>query len=136
MRLLFDTNIVSEVRKRHANQQVLTWFRSVPSRDLYVSVLLLGEIRAGIERLRARGAERAAAHEAWRVRLVESYRGGSLPVSAEISDCRGRLSASRPRPAVDRLIGRHGPGHGPTLVTRNVADAAGTGVEVLDPFQG
>lgn len=96
MRLLFDTNIVSEVRKRHANQQVLTWFRSVPSRDLYVSVLLLGEIRAGIERLRARGAERAAAHEAWLVRLVESYRGGSFP-SARRSRIAGAGSARRGR---------------------------------------
>jgi predicted nucleic acid-binding protein len=104
MPFLRDTSIVSEVRKRHPNQQVLTWFRSVPSRDLYVGVLLLGEIRAGIERLRARDAERAAAHEAWLVRLVESYRERIFPVGAEISDRWGRLGASRSRPAVDTLM--------------------------------
>ena len=51
MSFLLDTNVVSEIRKKTPNRGVVTWFASVPADRLFLSVLVLGEIRQGIARL-------------------------------------------------------------------------------------
>jgi toxin FitB len=51
---LLDTNVISEARKPAPNSNVRAWLASVPEGDLYLSVLVVGEIRQGIERLRRR----------------------------------------------------------------------------------
>lgn len=136
MSFLLDTNVVSGVRKRRPDEHVLTWLGSVSPSDLYVSVLLFGEVRVGIERLRRRDPERAASHEDWLTRLATAYGERVLPVTPAIADRWGRLSAGRSRPVIDTLMAATALVHGLTLVTRNGADVDGTGVEVLDPFAG
>jgi toxin FitB len=51
---LLDTNIISEIRKgRDCDPQVATWYDSIDDESIYVSVLVLGEIRKGLERARS-----------------------------------------------------------------------------------
>ena len=56
MKYLIDTNVLSELRKgERGNAQVRQWFAAVDDQDVCISVLSLGEIRNGVERLRRRG---------------------------------------------------------------------------------
>lgn len=100
-----------------------------------MSVLTLGEIRSGIERIRRRDPAQARALEAWLTRLRRGYGDRTLPISPEVGDRWGRLNAVRPLPTVDSLIAATALEHGLTLVTRNVDDYAGTGVALFNPFE-
>jgi hypothetical protein len=131
---LLDTNVISELRKRQPDPNVRTWLASVAGSDLFISVLVIGEIRQGIERLRPRDANRAAVYEAWLVVLRRDYRDRVLPITAEISEQWGRFNAHRPISVVDGLTAATAGVHDLTLVTRNVADVSGTGVRLLNPF--
>lgn len=135
MTFLLDTNVVSELRKVRAHPQVGRWFAGTRAADLYLSVLVLGEVRQGIERLRAKDPTRADAIELWLAQLRDTFGDRIVPVSTEIAETWGRLNAARTIPVVDGLMAATALVHEWTLVTRNTADAAGTGARVLDPFR-
>lgn len=135
MSFLVDTNVISELRKGpRANARVSGWFRSVDSAALYLSVLVIGELRQGVERLRRRDAPAAAKLDRWLHELVERHADRTLPVDAAVADRWGQLNAPDPLPAVDGLLAATALVHSLTLVTRNVRDVRNTGVRHLDPF--
>ncbi|WHT22554.1 type II toxin-antitoxin system VapC family toxin [Crossiella sp. CA-258035] len=136
MSFLLDTNIVSEIRKKNPNRGVAEWFDSVSASELFVSVLVVGEIRQGIERLARRDSAQAAVFEQWLGRLLEVYGDRIVPVTAEVAEAWGRLNVPDPVPVVDGLMAATALVRGWTLVTRNRADVAATGVRLLDPFTG
>jgi predicted nucleic acid-binding protein len=132
---LVDTNVISELRKRdRCNPAVAAWFRSVEDAELWLSVLVVGEIRTGIEAIRRRDVRNAAALEAWLRRLVRDYGDRILPIDRAIAEEWGRMSAARSGSVVDTLLAATARVHGLTLVTRNVRDVAWTGVPCVDPF--
>jgi toxin FitB len=132
---LLDTNVVSEVRKPLSNPHVRAWFASVSDERLYLSVLTIGEIRRGIERLRRRDPAQTAVFEDWLDTLQQRYADRLLPVSAAVAEEWGRLNVPDPLPTVDGLLAATARIHDLVLVTRNTADVARTGVQWLDPFQ-
>ena len=135
MAFLLDTNVVSELRKRAPDPHVLAWHQRNVTAAAYVSVLVLGEIRQGIRRVRHRDAAQAEALERWLEGLVAGYRDRILPVTADVAREWGRLAAlPQPPPAVDGLMVATARVHRLVLVTRNVGDVAGTGVPVVNPF--
>jgi len=136
MAFLLDTNVVSELRKRTPRPHVLAWYQRNVAAHAYVSVLVLGEIRQGIKRVRHRDAAQAEALERWLEGLVAGYRDRILPVTADVAQEWGRLAASpQPPPSVDGLMVATARVHRLVLVTRNVGDVAGTGVSVVNPFE-
>ncbi len=86
MRYLLDTNVISEVRKPHGDPGVKRWISSVPTRDLYLSVLTLGEIQRGIGLLGRRDPAQAEVYEAWLVTVLRDYADRVLPVDAEVAE--------------------------------------------------
>lgn len=134
MSYLLDTNIVSELRRQTCNPGVREWIRSVDDGDLYISVMVLGEIRLGVERLLRRDPARARVYEEWLGRLERDYSDHILDVTAGIADVWGRLNSPDKIPVVDGLIAATAIVQGLTLVTRNVADYARTGARLLNPF--
>ncbi len=136
MSFLLDTNVISEARRPQPNPNLKKWLASVAAPELFISVLVVGEIRQGIERLRGRDANRAAAYEAWLAMLRRDYVDRVLPITADISEEWGRLNAPDPLPVVDGLMAATARIHDLTLVTRNVADVSRTGVRLLNPFAG
>ncbi len=136
MSFLVDTNIISELRKKdRADSKVRAWFATVADNDLYLSVLVVGEIRQGIERVRSRNAEQAAALEKWLYQVRKSFGPRLLPITESVAEEWGRLNRIRPLPTVDGLLAATAKVNGLTLVSRNVTDVADTGVSYLDPFQ-
>jgi hypothetical protein len=131
---LLDTNVVSEIRKRAADRNVLEWFASVPAGELFLSVLVVGEIRQGVERLARHDRAQAEVFEHWLTQLVAVYGDRIMPVTTEIAEAWGRLNVPDPVPVVDGLLAATALVQGWTLVTRNTADVAATGVRLLNPF--
>jgi predicted nucleic acid-binding protein len=132
---LLDTNVVSELRRARPDAGVVSWVESVDSDDLHVSVLVVGEVRQGIERVRGRGdLKQAAELEAWLETLVRDYGGRIVPVSSAVAEAWGRLNAIRPLPVVDGLMAATALVHDLTLVTRDTRTLAGSGVPLVDPF--
>lgn len=134
MTYLLDTNVVSEVRQRRGEPRVRAWLESVSPEQLFLSVIVVGEIRRGVDRLRVRDPAQAAVFERWLGELRRGYGDRIIPVDVEIADEWGRLSASDPVPVEDGLMAATARVRGMVLVTRNVADVARTGVRVLNPW--
>jgi toxin FitB len=131
---LLDTNIISEVRKPNCDPRVRAWFDAVPGALLYLSVLVVGEIRQGIERLRRHDPAQAAVYEAWLETVQRDYADRLLPITTEVAEEWGRMNAAAPLPVVDGLMAATARVHGVTLVTRNTADVSRTGARLLNPF--
>ena len=136
MSFLLDTNVVSEIRKKAPDPGVASWFASVPAHRLFLSVLVVGEIRQGIARLARRDPAQAQSFEHWLSRLVDGYGDRIVPVTVQIAEVWGRLNAPNPMPAVDGLMAATALVHDWTLVTRNVSDVVPTGARLLNPFTG
>lgn len=134
MSFLLDTNVLSEVRKARPAPAVRRWFAAVASDDLFLSVLVVGEIRQGVERLERRDPTQAAVYRRWLDALVRDHRARLLPITPAIADRWGRLNVDDPLPVVDGLMAATALEHGLTFVTRNTEDVARTGVSLLDPF--
>ena len=132
---LLDTNVLSELRKGlRGDKSVRAWASHVKSERHYVSVLSLGEIRKGIERLRRTAPDRCEVLEEWLERLTVDYAGDILDVTNAIADRWGRLEAGRTRPVIDGLLAATALECGLIIATRNTKDFAGTGVKLVNPF--
>ena len=132
---LLDTNIISELRKKsECHARVRRWFEKVPSEELYLSVLVTGEIRRGIERIRTRDQLQARALDRWLQCIVSEFGERILPVDHRIADEWGRLGIAQPVPVLDALLAATAISHQLTMVSRNVDDFRRTGVRVLNPF--
>ncbi len=133
---LIDSNIISEVRKgRRCDPNVAAWYRSIRDDELFLSVLVIGEIRQGIERLRPRNPRQAVALESWLEELLQGFGDRILPVDEKAAQNWGRLNAGRVFPVIDSLLAATAEAHGLTLVTRNVRDIERSGVRCMNPFE-
>jgi toxin FitB len=132
---LLDTNVVSELRRGNAaNAGVIKWFDAQSPRELFLSVVTVGEIRQGIEQLRAKDKPQATMLDRWVTGLVQFYEDRLIYVDGDIAEEWGRLRAARPVPVVDALIAATARVHDLTLVTRNLRDFSGLRLRVLNPF--
>jgi len=133
---LLDTNVISELRKgQRCHPRVAAWIASVPDHALYLSALVIGEIRRGIERMRQRDVQAATTLETWLMQVVTQHQDRILSVTREVTESWGRMNALRSYSTIDSLLAATAQVHGLTLVTRNVMDIAGTGVAYLNPFE-
>lgn len=135
MGYLIDTNVLSELHKgERADSGVRDWYLAAKAEDLYLSVLVLGEVRRGIERLRRRDPAQAERLEV-RVAAIRSRLGNRvLPVTDAVAERWGRLNVPDPLPVVDGLLAATALEHGLTFVTRNIGDVERTGARLLNPF--
>lgn len=135
MNYLIDTNIISEVRKGgNCDPRVAAWYDAIDDDSIFLSVLVLGEIRKGIERARPKNPAQGRALEKWLSILARSFAERILPVDQAVAEEWGRMSAKRPVSTVDALLAATAKVHGMTFVTRNVADVADLGAKVFNPF--
>jgi toxin FitB len=132
---LIDTNIISEIRKgRKCDPNVASWYAKIEDASLYLSVLAIGEIRKGIERIRSKDTAQAGALENWLLAVDKAFGERILPIDRAVADEWGRFNVGRPVPVIDGLLAATAKVHRMTLVTRNTADIADLDVHILNPF--
>lgn len=141
MTYLVDTNVISEGMRRSPDPDVAGWLDTVDESITYLSVITLGEIRRGIEKLPF--SRRRDHLEAWLSDgLVQRFSGSRLlSVDDQVADEWGRTlarceAAGRPVDPVDCQIAATALCHDLTVVTRNVKDFEPTGVDVVNPWTG
>lgn len=133
---LLDTNVLSELRKgARRDARVAAWRASIDAHSVYLSVLVIGEIRQGIALVRRRDTARADAHEVWLQSIERDHKTRILPVSRAVASTWGPLNVPDKLPAIDGLLAATAIVHDLTLVTRNVRDVARTGVKLINPFE-
>lgn len=133
---LIDTNIISEVRKaERCDPNVATWYTGVNDDDLYLSVLVTGEIRKGIELSRSREPQKSESLHRWLQLLEQDFGERILPVNLAVANEWGRLSALRKVPVIDGLLAATARVFDLVLVTRNINDVTGLDVKILNPFE-
>lgn len=137
MSYLIDTNVVSELVSPRPNKNVITWFEQISIDTAYLSVLTLGEIRKGVEKIKDNTRRKKLLiwleHD-----LATFFDKRILPISIEVADRWGRLQCQvkRTLPAIDSLIAATALHHDMTLVTRNIADFSDcSGLELMNPWE-
>ena len=130
---LLDTNIISELQKPRPHGAVVAWLQARDDSELYLSVVTLAEIQAGIELTRDQDPAKAREIEAWLDAVAQSY--NVLSMDAGIFRRWARLMHRRSDTLYeDAMIAATAASHQLTVVTRNVADFAVFEVPVLNPF--
>ncbi len=135
---LLDTNVLSELRKKNkANTGVISFFKKahLEKSQLFISVITVGELRRGVEIIRYRGDNtQAQTLEKWLEHILTDYSDNILDFSKTEAQVWGRLRVPHYENSLDKQIAATALTYGLCVVTRNVDDFSGTGVEVLDPF--
>ena len=132
---LLDTNVLSELRKgTRCDANVRQWFGTVGAEELFVSVLVLGETRKGIERIRARDRESALALEKWLRAIISEFADRLVQVDLKVADRWGRLGSNQPTPILDSLLAATALVHDLAVVTRDEDGFRDTGAHVINPF--
>ena len=135
MNVLVDTNVISELRRgRNAATGVVTWFAAMPAENVFTSVIVLGEIRRGIELLAIRDKLQADALAQWYGTIRERLGDRVLVVDEPVMTLWAKISVPNILPAYDALIAATALFHGLIVVTRNTQDYRRTGVAVLNPW--
>jgi predicted nucleic acid-binding protein len=134
---LLDTVVISELRKpaRQRNRGVVHWIGNVPSQDLFLSVVTVGEIERGIERQRQVNPPFAENLATWLDMRMRTHEGRILPIGVAVARRWGRLSHRIGNKGLDLAIAATALEHGMTVATRNVSHFAATGVAVVNPFE-
>ena len=135
MKFLLDTNVISDIRKLdRAHPNVVHWVSRTPVEDIGTSVLVLADIRHGIELKRRSDPEQAKSLDRWFARMRTRLGERVLPIDEPVAEAWARLGIPNPLPPIDGLLAATAKVHGLTLVTRNVADIATAGAPLFDPF--
>jgi hypothetical protein len=132
---LLDTNVLSEVQKgEKCDELVKLWWDATDMMEIYLSVMVPGEIQRGIEKLSRKNPPRARLFESWLHSVMDEFQGRILKVDLETARIWGKMTSTRTLPLVDTLLAATAMAHGLTLVTRNTRDVQDTGVRLLNPF--
>lgn len=135
---LLDTNVISEARKGLNGNAGVRDFFAAARRDgasLYLTVITLGELRQGVERIRRRGdLDQARRLDLWLEQVRTEYGGVLLPFEEDAADIWGRLRVPHADNPLAKQIAAIALIYDLTVVTRNVAHFAPTGVRALNPF--
>ena len=130
---LLDTNVISELRRPRPHGAVLAWVAATPNEEMFLSVVTLGEIQYSIETIWPRDPAKADALEGWADDLAA--RPNLLAMNGEAFRLWARLMQGRPDELYeDAMLAATALVHGLMVVTRNVRDFVGMGVEVFNPF--
>jgi len=134
IRYLLDTNVLSETRKKRAEERVLAFLSNSTPTSLYLSCLSLGELKKGVALKMKSDPSASKAIAGWVDGLETNFADRILGIDTASAKLWGEWSAQRPRPVVDTLLAATAVVHGLVLVTRNVSDVEDLPVKVFNPW--
>ena len=131
---LLDTMVISELRKRAPDPNVVAWLSSAPEKSLFISVVTISEIQRGIALQRSKDAPFAERLQYWLDEMMRNYGDRVLPVTPEIACRWGELTACVGHDGADVVIAATALQHGLSVVTRNERHFSSFSVSVLNPY--
>ncbi len=131
---LLDENVLRELGAS-GDRNVRHWFASVAMSEIRLSAMTLFEKRRGWERRGKSHPEFAAARLSEIGALEAAYAGRILPIDEVVAAEWARLLGAKDKHQRDMALAATARVHGIVLVTRNINDFRGRGVDVLDPFR-
>ena len=131
---LLDTMVISELRKRVPDQNVVSWLSSAPENSLFISVVTISEIQRGIAVQRSIDAPFAGRLQHWMNALMRNYGDRLLPITPETACRRGELSARAGHDGADVMIAATAISHGLCVATRNERHFSIFSVPVINPY--
>ena len=135
MKVLVDTNVLSELKRgRNAAPHVVAWFTQIPGDQVFTSVVVLGEIRRGIELMARRDKVQAAAFERWYTAIRGRFEDRVFVVDERVMTIWSHISVPDMLPAYDGLIAATALARDMIVATRNTRDYRRVGVDVIDPW--
>ena len=138
MMYVLDTNVLSELRKVRlgkADANVAAWAESVDAADLFVSAITLMELELGVLSMERKDAALGTVLRAWLdEQVLPEFSGRTLAVDTAVALRCAKLHVPDRRSERDALIAATALVHGMAVATRNVADFAATGVEIINPW--
>jgi len=138
MNYILDTNVISELVASEADQRVIAWIDSLDSENVFLSVITIGELKKGIEKLP--NSKRKSTLETWlQEDLLVRFRDHIIPLDIPVLLTWGMLVASmekqgNPMPAIDSLLAATAAQSGFTLATRNTGHFKPAGISLIDPW--
>lgn len=133
---LLDTNVVSELRRLdRADENVRRWSQRTAGAELFLSAITIMEIEIGILRIERRDPPQAATLRVWLENgVLAAFGERILAIDLAVARRCAALHIPDPRSERDAMIAATALVHGMTVVTRNTADFAATGVSFLNPW--
>jgi predicted nucleic acid-binding protein len=132
---LLDTNVVSELRKgARADAGVRAWFGEHTADQVWLSVLVVGELRRGVELVRRRDERGGQRLGDWLATVTSEYGDHIIPITTEVCERWALLNVPDPVPVIDGLMAATALERDLVLVTRNTVDVERTGVATVNPF--
>jgi predicted nucleic acid-binding protein len=135
---VLDTNVISELRQGKPNQSidVRAWAADKPMSQLFISAITVLELEKGVMALERRSPPQGGALRVWLDGVKTSFEGRILPFTENTASVCAGLHVPDPKSERDAMIAASALEHRMTVVTRNTADFVGTGVKLINPFQG
>ena len=135
MNVLIDTNVISELKRdRNADRRVMAWYEQNPVEQLFTSVIVLGEIRRGIELIARRDHLQAERLEHWYASFRKRFGRRVLSVDEPMMNLWAKISVPDMLPRHDGIIAATALVHGMALATRDTDSYRRVGLEVIDPW--
>ena len=136
---ILDTNVVSELRKAKsgkADKNVIAWAKAVSPATLHISVITILELEAGILRVERKDSSQGAILRSWLTsHVMPAFSDRILNIDTAVAIKCAKLHVPDPQSDRDTLIAATGLVHGMPIVTRNVKDFEGTGVQLINPWE-
>lgn len=139
MNYLLDTCVISELIKKSPSPKVVKWISNIEETNLFISVLTIGEIHKGIEKL-LKSKKKGKLHKWVNYDLQERFKNRIISFDPQIVAVWGQIQAhsetlGKPLPAIDGQIAATGISYNLTVVTRNTTDMEVSGVALLNPWE-